>query len=191
MDRSAIKRPPTTLRTWVSVGAVVVVVGLLVGVFASRFGIDVNYVPSPLVGGPAPSLELEFLEGPGTLETDELVGSVVVVNFWASWCIPCRSEHPVLLDGAARYVDSGVRFVAVLHEDDRNGGIAFLNELGWSDHTDYVIGEGSGAAIEYGIYGIPETFVLDATGTVTEKITGMVTIVSLREAIERALARNP
>ena len=181
-----VEKPNSNLRKWAGILAVAAVVAVLVAVFASRFGIDVTYVESPLIGVPAPSLEFEFLDGPGTLETDDLHGNVVVMNFWASWCIPCRSEHPVLIDTAARYADGDVRFVGVLHEDEPESGAAFLDSLGWSEHTDYVLGDGSGAAIEYGIYGIPETFVIDANGVIAAKVTGGVTVASLSAAIETA-----
>ncbi len=175
------------LRIWAVIALIVVGVGTMVVVFAGRFGIDVRLVASPLVGRQAPSLEFEYLDGPGTLKTDDLLGQVVVMNFWASWCLSCRVEHPVLMAAAEAYADKGVRFIGVDHEDLPDAGIAFLDELGWGVNFDYVIGEGSGAAIEYGIYGIPETFVIDANGTITAKITGPVTTESLYSAIEAAL----
>lgn len=176
---------------WWSLAAILVAVGLLVGVFASRFGTDTAYHESPLIGAPAPSLTLGYLDGGGTLRTDDLLGGVVVVNFWASWCFPCRTEHEVLVDTASEYSALGVRFVSVLHEDSPESAAAFLDDLGRSDKTDYVVGEGSDAAIDYGIYGIPETFVVDANGIVTERISGMVTTQSLRSAINQALAKTP
>ncbi|MCL1600517.1 MAG: TlpA family protein disulfide reductase [Actinomycetia bacterium] len=175
-------------RSWVIIGLVVLGVGLMVVVFAGRFGIDVSYVSSPLIGTEGPSLEMEYLDRPETLKTDDLLGEVVVMNFWASWCGPCRLEHPVLVEASQRYADKGVRFVGVLHQDEPDRGSAFLDELGWGVDYDYVIGEGSGASIEYGIYGIPETFVIDRDGIIAVKITGIVTTVSLTAAIEAVLA---
>jgi len=175
------------VRTWAIIGLVGVGVGAMVIVFAGRFGINVRLVASPLVGTQAPSLELEYLNGPGTLKTDDLLGQVYVMNFWASWCLACRDEHPVLMAASEKYAAQGVRFVGVQHEDSVDAGIAFLDELGWGVNFDYVIGEGSGAALEYGIYGIPETFVIDADGIVTKKITGAVSVGPLFAAIEAAL----
>lgn len=175
-------------RSWVIIGLVVLGVGLMVVVFAGRFGIDVSYVSSPLIGTQAPSLEMEYLDRPGTLKTDDLLGQVVVMNFWASWCPPCRVEHPALIEASERYADRGVRFVGVLHEDEPSRGSAFLDELGRGENYEYVNGESSGASIEYGIYGIPETFVIDREGIIAVKITGIATTESLTTAIEAVLA---
>jgi len=175
-------------RTWVVIGLIVLIVGTMVIVFAGRFGIDVSFVSSPLIGTKAPSLEMEYLDRPGTLKTDELLGQVVVINFWASWCPPCRLEHPALVEVSTAYAGRGVRFVGVLHEDEPERGMAFLDELGWGSNYDYVIGDGTDAAIEYGIYGIPETFVIDRDGIIAIKITGIATTASLTSAIETVLA---
>lgn len=175
-------------RSWIVIGSIVLGVGVMVVVFAGRFGIDVSYVDSPLIGKEAPSLEFAYLDKAGTLKTDDLLGDVVVMNFWASWCGPCRTEHPALVEVSQRYADKGVRFIGVLHEDEPSRGQAFLDELGWGTDYDYVIGEGSGAAIEYGIYGIPETFVIDGNGIIAVKITGIATTESLTAAIETVLA---
>ncbi len=175
-------------KSWIVIGLIVLGVGVMVVVFAGRFGIDVSYVDSPLIGTEAPSLEFEYLNKAGTLKTDDLLGDVVVMNFWASWCGPCRTEHPALVEVSQRYADEGVRFLGVLHEDEPGRGTAFLDELGWGTDYDYVIGEGSGAAIEYGIYGIPETFVIDRNGIIAVKITGIATTESLTAAIETVLA---
>ncbi len=173
-------------RTWILLGAVAIGVGVMVLVFAGRFGMDVTFVESPLIGRQAPSLEMEYIDGSGTLKTDDLLGEVVVMNFWASWCPPCRDEHPALIRTSKRYEGTGVRFVGVLHEDTPENGKAFLDELGWGENYEYVIGDGTSAAIEYGIYGIPETFVIDKYGVIAVKITGIATSASLDAAIQTA-----
>jgi len=173
-------------RTWVVLGAVAIGVGVMVLVFAGRFGMDVTFVESPLIGQRAPSLEMEYIDGSGTLKTDDLLGEVVVMNFWASWCPPCRDEHPALIETSKRYEGTGVRFVGVLHEDTPENGMAFLDELGWGENYEYVTGDGTSAAIEYGIYGIPETFVIDKYGVIAVKITGIATSASLDAAIQTA-----
>ncbi len=176
------------LRTWIALGAVAVGVGVMVVVFAGRFGMDVTYVESPLIGTKAPSLEMEYIDGSGTLRTDDLLGEVVVINFWASWCPPCRQEHPALISTSKRYEGKGVRFVGVLHQDSPENGMKFLDELGWGENYEYVVGDGTPAAIEYGIYGIPETFIIDANGVIAAKITGIATNASLEAAIQSVLA---
>ena len=190
MPESEVLPKRSRTRTWLVLGAVALGVGVMVLVFAGRFGMDVTFVESPLVGQPAPSLELEYIDGSGTLLTDDLLGEVVVMNFWASWCGPCRTEHPALVAASRRYDDQGVRFVGVLHQDEPERGIAFLDELGWGENYEYVAGDGTSAAIEYGIYGIPETFVIDANGVIVVKITGIATPDSLNAAIQTALVSS-
>jgi len=190
---TALESPPRdrqrrrkVLRT-VAFFVVVVAVGVMVVVFSGRFGEDVSAADSPLIGRPAPSLGLAYLDGSGTLHTDDLRGEIVVVNFWASWCAPCRVEYPVLLAAARRHEGHGVRFVGILHDDDPQHGNEFLDEFGRAGNYEYVSGDGTDASIEYGIYGIPETFVVDADGIIAAKITGVVTPESLDAAIEKAV----
>ena len=96
--------------------AAVMVVAAVIGigaVFGSRLTSDPTVVDSPLIGRPAPDVVLPALDGPDKVALADLRGQVVVVNFWASWCVACREEHPVLVGVAQQYRDVGVTFVGI------------------------------------------------------------------------------
>ncbi|MDA3644076.1 redoxin family protein [Saccharopolyspora indica] len=161
-------------------------------VFGSRLGADPALVDSPLIGQPAPVREVPELEGPGSLSLPDLRGEVVVVNFWASWCVPCREEHAVLTSAAANYRDAGVTFVGVNYQDRPGSATAFLDELGRGDGYRYVTDPGSQLALEFGVFGVPETFFLDRTGRIVGKITGPANYPVLSAALDEMLAgRQP
>ncbi len=151
----------------------------------SRFGEDPGLVASPLIGEPVPPLTLPYLEGQGQVDL-AAAGGVTVVNFWASWCLPCRTEHPGLLQTAAFYEDSGVRLVGILYQDRTGSAVEFLDDLGRG--YEYVVDDRSRAAIEFGVFGIPETFFVDATGTVVGKISGEADQALLRATLDAILA---
>ncbi len=140
---------------------------------------DPSKLPSVLIGKPAPPVDLPPLAGlvrdgksiPGFATGDLARGDVSVVNFWASWCVPCVQEHPVLIDLKRR---TGVRLIGVNHKDPEPGGSRFLARLG--NPFDAVGVDGNGrAAIDWGVYGMPETFVVDGRGRVAYKHVGPLT----------------
>jgi cytochrome c biogenesis protein CcmG/thiol:disulfide interchange protein DsbE len=140
------------------------------------------------VGRPAPGFALPALDGSERLSLSELRGQVVVLNFWASWCRECREEHPALDAAWNRYRERGVVFAGVLFEDTVPDGLAFARELG----TDWPLLDdpGSRTAIDYGVFGVPETFVIAPDGTVVAKRVGPVDYTWLTSTIEAAL-RTP
>jgi cytochrome c biogenesis protein CcmG/thiol:disulfide interchange protein DsbE len=173
--------------TWLVTGGVVVVLGLLVAVFAGRFGKDPRVVESPLIGEAVASMRLQYLDGSGSVSFDDLRGQVVVVNFWASWCVPCRTEHAHLTAGQAAYRDRGVQFVGVVFQDTVEAANLFLDQLGRGEGYLYVVDPGSRAAVEFGVYGVPETFFVDAEGRIVDKIAGPVDFARLSAALDEIL----
>lgn len=182
---------PRRLRTWLAIGVVAAVLGLLLVLFAGRFGEDPReafWENSPLIGEQVAAMRLDYLDGTGSVSFDDLRGQVVVVNFWASWCVPCRSEHAHLTAGQAAYREEGVQFVGIVYQDTVGAAGAFLDELGWGDGYLYVLDPGSRAAVEFGVYGVPETFFVDRSGRIVERIAGPVDGARLASTLDRILA---
>lgn len=129
-------------------------------------------LPSELVDRPAPPFTLPRFGVGGTVELTSLRGEVVVVNFWASWCLACRKEHPKLLAAWERYRERGVVLVGVDFEDTKDAPLAYTKEMGgdWPLVTD----PGSRTAIADGVFGVPETFVIASNGVITAKRVGAV-----------------
>ena len=157
-------------------------------VLGARLGTDPTLVDSPLIGKPAPNVAWPYLEKEGVLRLADLRGEVVVVNFWASWCVSCREEHPDLMAAANAYADAGVTFVGVNFQDQKASAVAYLDELGRGEHFDYVVDSGSLGAVDFGVYGVPETFVIDREGTIVAKITGAATFPLLARTLDQVLA---
>ena len=171
---------------WAAIGVVILSVALAV-IFTTRFGEDPNLVPSPLLGQAAPSLALPLLDGSGALDAATLGGKVVVVNFFASWCIPCREEQPDLAAAADAFADRGVVIVEIAYQDEAVTALNFLDEFGRSDSAIYLADPGGRAAIAYGVFGIPETFFVATDGTVVGKAIGGTDALTLGSTIDAVL----
>ena len=147
---------------------------------------DPSRVPSVLIGKPAPEFDLPPLEGltrqgapvPG-FATSDLQGNVTLVNIWASWCGPCRDEHPHLM--TLSEVD-GVRLVGINYKDEPANARRFLGALGLPYEAVGVDPEGR-TFVDWGAYGVPETFVVDARGIIRHKYIGPITPRALNETI--------
>jgi cytochrome c biogenesis protein CcmG/thiol:disulfide interchange protein DsbE len=146
---------------------------------------DPRFIASPLPGKEAPDFTLPMLEAGDSISLAELRGNVVIVNFWASWCIPCRQEHPVLLDAARRYADQPVRIIGIAYNDSPEDSRRWLEELGQAYPS--LIDQGSRTAIDYGISGVPETFILDRNGVVAFKKFGPLTRAELTAKVDSLL----
>jgi cytochrome c biogenesis protein CcmG/thiol:disulfide interchange protein DsbE len=156
---------------WLGVGVAVATV-LFGVVLASRFGSDPGLVPSPLIGEPAPGFSLPTLDGRSNVDLIDLDGEIIVVNFFASWCLQCRAEHDDLVATANAFSDRGVQFVQISYQESPAQSLEYLDQVGASETTLYLADPGSRAAIAYGVFGIPETFFIDSAGIVVGKIVG-------------------
>lgn len=152
---------------------------------ASGLGKDPNALPSQLIGTRAPDFSLQELSSGRTVSMSSLRGQVVVLNFWASWCAECRTEHPALLAAWSRYRERGVVFAGIAFEDTAAGASEFMRQMGgdWPVMLD----AGSKTALDYGVYGVPETFVVAPDGTIAAKRVGPVSYGWLTDRIEAAL----
>lgn len=178
-------------RRWLAILPLLVFMALA-GVFLAQLlsGRDNTTVPSALIGQPAPDTPLPPLDGidrPG-FEPAALAGKVTLVNVWASWCVPCRQEHPVLMELAR---DGRVDIVGLNYKDNPDKARRFLGELG-NPYTALGVDQSGRAAIEWGVYGIPETFLVGRDGTIAWKHVGPFdpqnVATTLMPEIEKALA---
>ena len=142
-------------------------------------------VPGSLQGRPAPEFTLALFDG-GEISLSDLRGQVVVVNFWASWCTPCRDEAPLLEEAWRSYRDRGVVFLGVDYVDTEGEALAYLSEFGIT----YPNGPDRGSLIgrAFGITGIPETFFIDPQGTVAFVYPIPIDRATLVAALEEMLA---
>ena len=161
----------------------------IVGLLAYGFRMDPRSVPSPLVGRPAPAFALTSFDGtPVTLEGQR--GQVVVLNFWASWCYPaCYEEAPLLEETWRRLRGRGLAVLGVAIQDKEPASREFIERFGLTfpnapDRT-------GRTSIEYGVYGVPETFVIDRRGMIRRKHVGALTAAVVQEWIEPLLAEAP
>ena len=160
----------------------------LVAIFAFSIDRDPGLVRSVLIDKPAPTFAMEAVPELGVpgFDTESLKGDVTVVNVFASWCIPCRDEHPLLVD--LKEV-TGVRLFGINQADAPENARAFLAELG-NPYDAVGADRDRRVSIDWGVYGVPETFVVDARGIITFKHVGPLTPdtvkTELLPAIEKA-----
>lgn len=162
----------------------VVVLAAMVALFAYNIGRDPTRVPSPLIGKPAPAFDLATLAGtPTRMTVADLKGHPAVVNFFASWCVACKIEHPYLLQLARQ---DHVAIVGVDYKDDDTALRQWLEQHGDPYQTILLDHDGR-MGIDWGVYGVPETFVLDAAGVIRYKQIGPMTPDDWRRHVQPLL----
>jgi cytochrome c biogenesis protein CcmG/thiol:disulfide interchange protein DsbE len=187
----------TSRRLWLAVP--LILFAALIALFAFRLGAgDPSRIPSALIGRAAPATVLPRLDGlmrdgaavPG-LDANAFAGRVSVVNVWASWCVPCHDEAPLLMQLAS---DQRIQIVGINYKDTPDNARRFLGRYGNPFRVVGVDGNGR-AAIEWGVYGVPETFVVGHDGKIAYKLIGPITPDNLqpllKTEIEKALLRKP
>ena len=143
-------------------------------------GLDPHEIPSPLINKPAPAFTLPQLYNPAKqFSSEEMKGKVWLLNVWASWCVSCREEHPVLMELSQQHI---VPILGLDYKDKNPDGEAWLREGG--DPYSLIATDANGrVGIDYGVYGVPETYVIDKQGVIRYKQIGPVTHQSLQQKI--------
>lgn len=168
--------------------------GLAALFYFSLRGGDHSRLPSALVGKPAPAFVLPPLEGPAALpaltDADLRSGRVTLVNVFASWCAPCRDEHPVLLQLAKNETlrAAGVRIAGLAYKDEPANSRKFLGELG-NPYALIGVDQSGRVGIDWGVYGVPETFVVRGDGVIAHKFIGPLSPETLRSELMPAIEK--
>lgn len=171
----ATEKAPERKWGWVLAPVLIFMALAMVFAFALKTG-DPSKLPSALIGKPAPAIELKPLEGlvegdkavPGFKTSDLGKGKVAIVNFWASWCVPCVQEHPVLIELQKR---TGVDVYGINYKDQTAAARRFIGRYG-NPFTAVGVDDNGRGAIEWGVYGMPESFVVDGQGRIALKHVG-------------------
>ncbi|WNG46682.1 redoxin domain-containing protein [Archangium minus] len=171
----------------VTLSFVVVCLGLL-AVLYKGFGSNPREVPFMLKGQPAPPFTLRALDSGMRVSLEQFKGRPVVINFWASWCGPCKMEHPVL-EWGAREFGSQAQFLGFIFEDTEDNARQFLLQLGAS--FPQLVDPGSQVAVDYGVAGVPETYFIDAQGVIRGKHVGPIDPESLANWLKELSASAP
>ncbi len=153
---------------------------VLVGFLLVGLNLNPRQVPSPLIGKPAPEFQLQQLHDTGkTLTSRDNLGKVWLLNVWASWCVSCRDEHPVLVELARTGI---VPVYGLNYKDERDDALQWLRQFG-DPYTVSIVDREGRTGIDYGVYGVPETYVIDKEGVIRYKQIGPVTVEALQNKI--------
>lgn len=153
---------------------------LMVGLLGYGLKLDPKKIPSPLIDKAAPEFSLFMLDAPQRkLSPADMRGQVWVLNVWASWCVACREEHPVITELAAQNL---VSVIGLNYKDQPGDALKWLQQFGNPYATSLVDLDGR-VGIDWGVYGVPETFIIDANGMIRYKHIGPVTFENLNDKI--------
>lgn len=153
---------------------------ILVGFLAVGLNRDPHEVPSPLIGKSAPTFELPQLADPkNTFSPDSMKGKTWILNVWASWCVACREEHPVLVELGKLKV---APLIGLDYKDKRDDAMAMLTRQG-NPYLLSAFDANGRVGIDYGVYGVPETYVIDKAGVIRFKHIGPITMELLNQKI--------
>lgn len=177
---------PSTLRRRLVLALPLVGVAGLVGVFAGRLGQDPSLIPSALIGRPVPEFDLPPVQGRTEgLSSTDLRGQVSLVNVFASWCVACREEHPFLMQLAT---SKAVAIHGLNYKDAPDDAQRWLDANG-DPYTRTGADIAGRVAIDWGVYGVPETYVIDADGRIAYKAIGPLNAETYRQTIEPVLRK--
>lgn len=154
---------------------------VVLGVFLA-IGLKLNpkEIPSPLIDKPAPAFVLPTLADPQqTLSAQALRGQVWLLNVWASWCVSCREEHPILVELSRRKL---IPIIGLNYKDESQAASQWLQQFG-NPYTASVMDSDGRVGIDYGVYGVPETFVIDQQGVIRYKFTGPITPADIEQRL--------
>lgn len=159
----------------------------LIAVFYLGLGRDKETIPSPLIGKPAPTFEIARVDDPdATVGTKDFSGKPYLLNVWATWCVGCRQEHEVLLEIARR---GQIPILGLNWKDERKLAQEWLNQLG-NPYVANAFDDEGRVAIDWGVYGAPETFLIDASGKVAHKLVGPMTLQIWESEFVPLIGRN-
>jgi cytochrome c biogenesis protein CcmG, thiol:disulfide interchange protein DsbE len=157
------------------------VLAVLLAFLAAGLKLNPREVPSPLIDKPAPGFNLARLDDPAqTIGREDMLGKVWMLNVWASWCAACREEHPLLVEFARRKL---VPIYGLNYKDKRADGLGWLGQFGNPYDASLFDSDGR-VGIDFGVYGVPETFIIDRQGVVRMKHIGPLTPAVIRDQIE-------
>lgn len=157
------KNQPSLLKRFMPL----IIFGAMVVLLAIGLTLNPRLVPSPLIDKPAPVFELPLLFKEGSFSNEDLLGHVTLVNVWASWCFACRQEHEVVKNLAR----SGVRIIGLNYKDESADAKNWLARLG-NPYQVVAVDYDGRIAIDWGVYGAPETFLIDKEGIIRHKVIG-------------------